>query len=363
VLLWLDICICLQALLQQQQAELHKLKLQQDERRATLQQLQERQGQQQPHAAAAVADAAPAAVAASDAAASTEQQQQQDEDVEMRNAQATEQQQQQGSKIAAEKDVSPAATEDSLPATRSSAHRIAGKDSTKKPKQKLSSKPRAAGRRNAKVLVSSDEGSDEDHQIMSSSSSDSDEDMVKTQRQSSRKRRQQQQQHGGGGIDTDIAPAALPSAAALAKQGQQLQQRQQQLDYALQDWQLQAAKVNEAALERDLHALQALAAAHAQLQQLQQQQDEAMAVHEELLDERYAKLLAVLQALNAALDAVYRQLTSGCGSAYCAYTQVRLMPPESVCYSDAIVPRRWHEQCRAGIRAVGTHAPPSVTSQ
>lgn len=37
---------------------------------------------------------------------------------------------------------------------------------------------------------------------------------------------------------------------------------------------------------------------------------------------RYQKLLSVLQQLNLRLDDVYKQLTGGAGSAYCAYTQV-----------------------------------------
>jgi hypothetical protein len=204
-------------------------------------------------------------------------------------------------------------------------------------KQKKSA-GRSAGRRNAKVLESSDDSGTETgpsgaprSTSSSDSGSDSEQDF-QAQRQTSRERRQQQQQqqqqpdsavNTRDTEETKTGGISSLSAAALAKQGQQLQQRQQQLEDALQDWQLAAARVNDAALERDLQALQSLAAAHAELQQLQQQQDEAVAVREQLLDERYARLLAVLQALNAALDGVYRQLTGGGGSAYCAYTQVR----------------------------------------
>jgi structural maintenance of chromosome 4 len=46
---------------------------------------------------------------------------------------------------------------------------------------------------------------------------------------------------------------------------------------------------------------------------------------EQLLDERYSRLLTVLQSLNAQLDAVYSRLTGGTGRAYCSYTAERLL--------------------------------------
>jgi chromosome segregation ATPase len=293
--------------------------------------------------------AAPAAAEAALAAANglkQQQQQQQQQDVDMDDVQEEEQQQQQDSRTDASKVANPAASEqrdgvnssrqtnsdaeplaDGAPTTRSSRGQGDCNGSTGRQAQKEDKKNvgrRSAGRRNARVLDSSsseESGAEEEH-VRSGSSSASKTEM-QPQRQSGRKRRQQQQEECDREQDTDKAAThSFPSAAALAKQGQQLQQRQQQLEDAQHEWQSQTAKVNEAALERDLQALQVLAAAHAQLQQLQQQQDEAVSVREQLLDERYARLLAVLQALNASLDGVYRQLTGGCGSAYCAYTQV-----------------------------------------
>lgn len=113
------------------------------------------------------------------------------------------------------------------------------------------------------------------------------------------------------------------SAAVLAKQTAQLQQRQLLLDDQEQELQQQYARVDQSALERDLAALQGLAAAHTTLKQLQQQHEAAATALELLLDERYSRLLAVLQSLNAQLDTVYSQLTGGIGKAYCSYTAER----------------------------------------
>jgi hypothetical protein len=105
----------------------------------------------------------------------------------------------------------------------------------------------------------------------------------------------------------------LPSAAALLKHTVELQRRQQQLDEQQQELQQEYSAIDRAALERDLAALQALAAATAALQRLQAQHEAAATAFEQLLDERYSRLLTVLQSLNARLDAVYSQLTGGCG--------------------------------------------------
>jgi chromosome segregation ATPase len=103
----------------------------------------------------------------------------------------------------------------------------------------------------------------------------------------------------------------------------ELQQRQQQLDDQQQELQHEYALVNQSALEQDLSALQALATAHSTLQHLQQQHEGAATALEQLLDERYSRLLTVLHSLNAQLDTVYSRLTGGCGKAYCSYTAER----------------------------------------
>ena len=110
------------------------------------------------------------------------------------------------------------------------------------------------------------------------------------------------------------------SAAVLGKQTALLQQRQQQLDEQELELQQEYAKVDKAALQQDLAALQGLAAAHSTLQQLQQQREAAATALEVLLDERYSRLLAVLQQLNSRLDAVYGLLTGGCGKVRSQHT-------------------------------------------
>jgi chromosome segregation ATPase len=119
------------------------------------------------------------------------------------------------------------------------------------------------------------------------------------------------------------APSKLPSAAALEKQTAALDLQQQQLDEQEQCLREQYALVDKSALEQDLLALQSLAAAHNTLQQLLSQHEAAATALEQLIDERYSRLLSVLQSLNAKLDSVYNQLTGGCGKAYCAYTAER----------------------------------------
>lgn len=116
-----------------------------------------------------------------------------------------------------------------------------------------------------------------------------------------------------GGARASQHSDALPSAAALVKQTAELQRRQQLLAEQQQELQQEYSAVDRAALERDLAALQALAAATATLQRLQAQHEGAASAFEELLDKRYSRLLSVLQSLNARLDAVYSQLTGGCG--------------------------------------------------
>jgi hypothetical protein len=101
-----------------------------------------------------------------------------------------------------------------------------------------------------------------------------------------------------------------------------LQHQEQQLEEQLATLAVEQSKVDEAAVHQDRQALKALAAAHQEVQQLVQQHQQAVAAHEQLLDERYIRLISVLQSLNTTLDAVYKQLTGGGGSAYCAYTQV-----------------------------------------
>jgi hypothetical protein len=115
------------------------------------------------------------------------------------------------------------------------------------------------------------------------------------------------------GSGAAAAQQPVLSAAVLGKQTALLQQRQQQLDEQELELQQEYASVDKAALQQDLAALQGLAAAHSTLQQLQQQREAAATALEVLLDERYSRLLAVLQQLNSRLDAVYGQLTGGCG--------------------------------------------------
>jgi chromosome segregation ATPase len=110
------------------------------------------------------------------------------------------------------------------------------------------------------------------------------------------------------------------SAAVLGKQTALLQQHQQQLDEQELELKKEYASVDRTALQQDLAALQGLAAAHSTLQQLQQQREAAATALEALLDERYSRLLAVLQQLNSRLDAVYGQLTGGCGKVRLQHT-------------------------------------------
>jgi DNA repair exonuclease SbcCD ATPase subunit len=141
--------------------------------------------------------------------------------------------------------------------------------------------------------------------------------------------------------------------------GRQLQQRQQQLDDELEQLQQQAARVDAAALRRDLAALQALADAHASLARLQRQHDAASAALEGALGRRYASLLSVLQSLNAALGAVYGQLTGGCGAAYCSYVaERRLLFSQGVTLHVQPDGSTWRrmEQLSGGQRALATLA-------
>jgi hypothetical protein len=159
---------------------------------------------------------------------------------------------------------------------------------------------------------SSDEGaSDADDEGSSSGCSDAEEDAAAAGHAGTR------------GAAAAAATSKLPSAAALAKQAAALDLKQQQLDEQEQYLQEQYALVDRSALEQDLLALQGLAAAHSTLQQLLSQHEAAATALEQLVDERYSRLLSVLQSLNAKLDPVYNQLTGGCGKAYCAYTAER----------------------------------------
>jgi len=188
-------------------------------------------------------------------------------------------------------------------------------------------------RARARVILDSSSGSDADSEGTSSDSGEDDvaapamsnraatTSMVRAKRTPAGGRRQQEARLRT--VDQTAAVDGKLSAAVLAKQTAQLQQRQLLLEDQDQELQQQYARVDQSALERDLAALQGLAAAHTALKQLQQQHEAAATALEQLLDARYSRLLAVLQSLNAQLDAVYSQLTGGVGKAYCSYTAER----------------------------------------
>lgn len=307
-------CLLQQDTLLRAQADLHSLQQQQEHRAQQLQQLQDK------HASAAAAphttNAAAAGAAACKKARTISSSQ------ELPDTSPQQQQQGQGAvqdtpcaaaSAVADLDMVHAADQGSNPQKTASQGR---KHSSKRAGSSQGGR-RAGLRRSTRVTVipdsssSSSSASDADDECSSSSSSSGDD----SDAPASRKRRGSA---AAAGPRRDAARAShysdtLPSAAALTKRTAELQRRQQQLDEQQQELQQEYNAVDRAALERDLTALQALAAATATLQRLQAQHEGAATAFEQLLDERYSRLLSVLQSLNARLDAVYSQLTGGCG--------------------------------------------------